>query len=47
MIIEKPKQVEPDEGESRDANPGCGRIRSSDEATVMAVGRRDSVICTS
>ena len=46
MIIEKPKLGRPDEGESRDAKPGCGRVRSSDEAAVMAVERRDSVIYT-
>ena len=47
MIIEKSKQEEPDEDESRDAKPGCERIRSSEEAAVMAVERRDSVIYTS
>ena len=47
MPIEKPKLGRPDEGESRDAKPGCGRIRSSEEAAVMAVERRDSVVLTS
>ena len=47
MIIEKPKLGRPDEGESRDAKFGCGRIRSSGETAVMAVERRDSVIYTS
>ena len=47
MTIEKPKLGRPDEGESRDAIPGCGRIRSSEETAVMAVERRDSVIYTS
>ena len=47
MKIEKPKQGRPDEGESRDAKPGCGRICSSEETAVMAVERRDSVILTS
>ena len=30
--------------ESSDAEWRCGRIRSSDEVTVMAMERRDSVI---
>ena len=47
MGIEKPKLGEPDEGENRDAGFGRGRIRSSKEAAVMAVERRDSVIYTS
>jgi len=47
MKIEKPKQGRPDEGESRDAGLGCGRICSSYETAVMAVERRDSVIYTS
>ena len=47
MIIEKSKLGEPDEGESREAKLGCGRIHSSVEAVVMTVERRDSVICTS
>jgi len=47
MTIEKSKLGEPDEDESRDARLGCGRIRSSVEAAVMAVERRDSVIYTS
>jgi hypothetical protein len=47
MIIEKSKLEGPDEDESRDAKLGCGRIRSSGEAAVIAVERRDSVIYTS
>ena len=47
MRIEKSKLGGPDEGESRDAKLGRGRIRSSVEAAVMAVERRDSVIYTS
>ena len=47
MKIEKPKLRESVEGESRDAEFGCGRIRSSVEAAVMAVERRGSVIYTS
>ena len=47
MIIEKSKQGGPDEGESRDARLGCGRIHSSVESAVMAEERRDSVIYTS
>jgi len=44
MSIEKSKLEKPDEGESREAATGCGRIRSSDEAAVMAAERRDSII---
>ena len=47
MGIEKSKRGEPVEDESRDAKPGCGRIRSSEKVAVMAMERRDSVICTS
>ena len=47
MIIEKSKLGRPDEDESRNAKPGCGRIRSSVETAVMAVEPRDSVIYTS
>ena len=47
MTIEKSKLGGPDEGESRKAKLGCGRIRSSVEAAVMGVERRDSVIYTS
>jgi len=47
MGIEKSKLEAPDKDESRDAGFGCGRIHSSDEAAVMAVERRDSVIHTS
>jgi len=47
MSIEKSKLGIPDEGESREAEPGYGRIYSSDETAVMAVERRDSIICTS
>ena len=47
MAIEKTKRGGPDEVESRDAKPGCGRIRSSEETAVMAVERRDSVVYTS
>jgi len=47
MIIEKSKLGGPDEDESREAKLGRGRIRSSVEAAVMAVERRDSVIYTS
>jgi len=47
MIIEKSKLGEPDEGESREAKLGCGRIHSSVEADVTTVERRDSVIYTS
>ena len=47
MTIEKSKLVRPDKDESRDAKLGCGRIRSSEEAAVTAVERRDSVIYTS
>jgi hypothetical protein len=43
----KSKLGGPDEDESRDAKLGCGRIHSSEEAAVMAVERRDSVIYTS
>jgi hypothetical protein len=46
MTIEKPKREEPGKGESREAKPGCGRTRSSEEAAVMAVERRGSVIYT-
>ena len=46
MLSEKPKRWI-DKGESSDADHRCGRIRSSDEATVMVVERRDSVIYTS
>jgi hypothetical protein len=46
MEIEKSKRGKPCEDENRDAVPCCGRIRSSDEAAVMAVKRRDSVIYT-
>jgi len=46
MLSEKPKRWT-DKGESSDADHRCGRIRSSDEATVMVVERRDSVIYTS
>ena len=47
MIIEKSKLGEPDEDETRDARFGCGWVHSSEEAAVMAVERRDSVIYTS
>ena len=47
MIIEKLKQGRPDEGESRKAKLGCGRIHSSVETAVMAEERRDSAIYTS
>jgi hypothetical protein len=47
MRIEKSKLGRPDEDESREARLGCGRIHSSEEAAVMAVERRDSVIYTS
>jgi len=47
MTIEKSKLGRPVKDESRDVKLGCGRIRSSDEAAVMAVERRDSVIYTS
>jgi hypothetical protein len=47
MEIEKPKLERPDKGESREAAPGCGRTRSSDETAVMAAERRGPVIYTS
>ena len=46
MISEKSKRRH-DKDESSDARFSFGRIRSSEETAVMAVERRDSVICTS
>lgn len=46
MRIEKPKRLN-DKGESRDAGHRRGRIRSSEDAAVMAAERRNSVIYTS
>lgn len=46
MISEKSKRRH-DKDESSDARLSCGRIHSSEETAVMAVERRDSVICTS
>jgi len=47
MKIEKSKLGRPDKDESREAKFGYGRTRSSEEAAVMAVERRGSVIYTS
>jgi hypothetical protein len=46
MISEKSK-VSNDKDESSEAEDRRGRIHSSEEAAVMAVERRDSVIYTS
>lgn len=43
METEKSKRRN-DEDESRDVEYRCGRIRSSEEVTVMVVERRNSVI---
>jgi len=46
MLSEKSKR-QIGKGESSDGNRRCGRVRSSVEASVMEVERRDSVIYTS
>lgn len=46
MLSEKSKR-ETDKDESSDGGRRCGRVRSSDEAPVMGVEQRDSVIYTS
>ena len=46
MLNEKSKQHTVKD-ETSNVEQRCGRIRSSEENAVMAVERRDSVICTS